>query len=155
MRRGAPVLELTVHRHRWWRRAVTALALLALGGLAAWVLGAPDRWPLALSLCALVLWAVRAAVSVPPLRLRFDGQGWHWRPVSPVHGVGGSGRVQVVLDLGDRLLLCLLPAGGKGPRRWVPVDASDAPSLWHALRCAVYCRTPGDDPLAVSNSPDA
>lgn len=150
-----PALQLTVWRCRRWQRAVAALAALALAGLAAWITAAPRYAPLALLLGVATLASAVMAARIEPLQLRFDGLSWHWQPLRAARAAGGCGRVRVALDLGDWLLLRLEPAPGGGRARWLPVEAAAAPALWHTLRCAVYCRTPGDDPLAVSNSPDA
>ncbi|HWP20322.1 MAG TPA: hypothetical protein VNO84_14425 [Burkholderiaceae bacterium] len=153
MRRPAS-LEVHVRDHRLWRGAVLAAATVTLAGLAAWVGAAPTQWPLAVLAAALTLVCSWTAARAPAMRLRFDGQRWHWHPLArPARSA--SGHARVMLDLGGWLLLRLQPQTGQADVCWLPVDARDLPAQWHALRCAVYCRTPGDDPLAVSNSLDA
>jgi hypothetical protein len=66
---------------------------------------------------------------VPMVELRWDGQEWR------ADGVAGS--LDVMIDLGDWMLLCLRPPQG-ARRRWIGVSARACGSGLHALRVAAY-----------------
>lgn len=151
--RSAPPLSLTVARFGAWRAAVSLLGLGASLAPVMWLASAPPAGPAAWSLAALLVglaaWVVRAEWQRGVCHLRWDGQCWHWQAEAGGRWQRASGRAEVVIDLPRWVLLRLVaePAFARGPRArgalWLPVQAGCAPgAAWHALRCAVYSRTP-------------
>jgi hypothetical protein len=145
-----PPVSVELRDFRLWRLAMGVLGGLTAGGLLlwactwhqalgwgliAWVDGA-----LALGLAA-VFATVRHLTALEPMRLRWDGECWHWMASAQWQGPGsetGQGSVQSRLDFDAWMLLRLQPLPGAGRVVYVPASRASLPQQWHALRCAVF-----------------
>ena len=133
--RTAPPVRVAVAPGGAWRLGVAMLVALCLGACTAWVFGhagLPHAHGAALAAFTL---GAAAAWRLQPSRemlLAWDGSQWSLD--------SRSGRLQVMVDLGTWMLLCLDPPART--RAWVAVGAARAGPSWHALRAAVYSRGP-------------
>lgn len=134
MRRTPPVVISL--RPQWVVQSLVAvIAVLAVGGVAAWGIGHDSRvWPVVLMTPFAAVWAWREA-AVLPRRLRWDGQAW-WL-AEP--GCDGELQVQlsVLIDLDTWLLLRVMPG-----RRWLPLSRAGQPA-WGALRATLFAASRG------------
>ena len=156
MRSFAPA-QFHIQHFGLWRAALAALFLAALGGLLAWRLAqAPqsDALPwLALTAATIGLAvSMRQMLNPAPVRLRWDAQCWHLGRADSVGDDAVQVDLSVAVDLGNWMLLRLLPAHGASARRtiWLPVQRRGMQTQWHALRCAVHSPRPatGQDAAA-------
>ena len=130
MRRTPPVVVL-LQPQPVVQAVVALIALLASGGLAAWVLShVPQAWPVLLALPLVTFWAWRAA-AVPPRRLRWDGQAW-WL-AEPDRDDDTAVQLAVLIDFDTWLLLRASP----GPR-WLPLSRRQQAAQWTSLRATLF-----------------
>lgn len=130
MRRTPPVVVL-LQPQPAVQAVVTLIALLASGGLAAWVFShVPQAWPVVLVLPLAIFSAWRAA-AVQPRRLRWDGQAW-WL-AEPGRDDETAVQLTVLIDLDTWLLL----RAGPGPH-WLPLSQRQQPAHWTALRATLF-----------------
>jgi hypothetical protein len=135
MRRTPPVV-VHLQPQPAVQAVVVVVALLAGGGLAAWLIGhQPQFGPVLLLLPVLAAWAWREAV-VLPRRLRWDGQAW-WL-LEPGRDAETAVTLAVLIDLDAWLLLRASP----GPR-WLPLARRHEPAHWGALRATLFAAPHG------------
>jgi hypothetical protein len=140
--RTAPPVSVHCTGGLLWRVLQTALAALAAGVFAIWVLAHWQwhPWLVAWLVCdvvALAAWWAWRVAQQPSTALVFDGQVW------TVNGSPTS--LAVMVDLGPWLLLRLrADSASTSPSnpRWIAVTAADGGPAMHALRAALYARPP-------------
>ena len=119
-----------------WRALRVTLSALAAAAVTAWLLGhsgLPSSWALAVvPAVAAGCWALTPAAAVV---LAWDGQRWT--------ADGEPGTLEVMVDAGACLLLCLRPDGRPRSRRWIAATAAEAGPAMHALRAAAYAAAAG------------
>ena len=136
---AAPPVRVRVRRAALWPAFVGVVAAAAAGNVMAWglhMVGLGAGWPTAWLAAAVAggaaaSWAQRAGGEG---ELSWDGAQWHWQ--------GLSGQVQAAIDLGDWMLLRVLPDAGA--RGWVAVSRTVTDGPWAALRAALYSPRPAD-----------
>jgi len=149
--RAAPPVSLRCSGGRWWRGLQTALPTLAAAACGVWALQwtqqAPGWAAVPAVVVALLSWRQAAPA---PVDLAWDGQLWT--------ADGQPGQLDVMLDVGGALLLCLRPDPPSGRRRrWIAVSAAEAGPAMHGLRVAVYHRpaaAPASETPAGPAGPD-
>jgi len=132
--RAAPPVSLRCSGGHWWRGLQTALATLAAAACGVWALQWMQQaagWAAVPAVgVALGCWRLAAPA---PVDLAWDGQRWT--------ADGLPGRLDVMLDVGAAMLLCLRPEPPAGRRRrWIAVSAAEAGPSMQALRVAAYHR---------------
>jgi hypothetical protein len=134
MRRTPPVV-VHLHPQPGLQAVVAVIALLAAGGLVAWLVShEPRAWPAVLALPITAFWAWRDA-AVLPRRLRWDGQAsWLAEP-------GDDDDIQVQLAVLIDLDFWLLLHAGPRPR-WLPLSRAQQPH-WTALRATLFAAPGG------------
>ena len=143
LRHGAPAVSFAVEPSRLLRQVGWAWCGFALGVQGLWFAQSGVHWlgPLAGTLLTLVLgaWAGCELRRAPTGLLAWDGEAWSFTPLSgqPLHG---ELPLRVLLDAQFCLLLAWPASAARGPQRWFFLERAQAPSRWHALRCAVYSR---------------
>jgi hypothetical protein len=149
--RASPPIEISLNRYGWWHAAVAALVGATAAAVSAWVLTAAGQrsgWQVAMVVaCASIAILLAASTArTSPVALRWDGTTWR-----VTQGAGATARVlegalQVSLDLGPWMLLRFSAASrGHVPTVvWLPVQRRGLEASWHALRCAVHARAPGE-----------
>lgn len=146
--RPAPAIAVDLPALAGWRLAYCALAALSCS-VALCTLAARLSLPsllLGACLASGCVVAVGLAWRCTPFsagRLRWDGATWWFQ--APAWNHACAGRVDLMLDLGDRMLLRFVPDPlSDGTRSaWLPVARLPAHEAG-ALRAAVYC--PGLNP---------
>ena len=124
---------------RAWRRAVFALAALALVVGALWAFTLLDRgetrlaW-LALATLPLAAWALRAGRSQAGVLRDEGGSWWLETPAGAARPLAGT--LRIAFDFGNWMLLRFEPEGGR--QRWLAPSHADMPEAWLAFRRAVY-----------------
>ena len=153
MRAAAPI-EVTVKSSAAWETGVAVLCGIGLAGIGAWADAGRDQHGLFWLIAAAAASGVIALAAVRPLldapsRLRWDGAAWRLASGAS-HPAGDepgpAGRLQVMIDLGDWMLVRFVDGSGWRRRvRWLALQRSADPAQWHALRCAVFAppRQPG------------
>ena len=137
---SAPAVVFPVGRFVWGYRfafLLAAVSALVIGAVW-WTSGIS---PMRVLACFLV-WAATAVLSwrafhrmaLPPGRLAWDGEGWHFEPDG---GLAQAVELAVRLDLGPFMLVEVLDLQGS---RYAGLSALQQPALWHGWRCAVYGR---------------
>ncbi len=125
---------------RAWRRAVFALAALALVVGALWAITLLDRgetglaW-LALATLPLAAWALRAGRSQAGVLRDEGGNWWLETPAGAARPLAGT--LRIAFDFGAWMLLRFEAQGGR-PRHWLAPSQADMPEAWPAFRRAVY-----------------
>lgn len=164
MRAAPPVEVQAALRGGWWVAAVGLWlsTLGCFGGWLVWHLGGDaaqtfwDELPLVLAISLLVVGTLAAAGTLlwharqVPMRLSWNGSHWVCVPVAdaaaPVCADTSVGDVDLMLDLGDAMLLRWRPARSapQGPRAviWLPVSRHLEAAAWHGLRVALSHPTP-------------
>ncbi|MEO8249471.1 MAG: hypothetical protein ABI589_08875 [Burkholderiales bacterium] len=139
--RSAPSVSFPVGRSRfagalalllWCCGMLLALRALAAASSIGWREAAMLAAALAAGAIALGEW-----LRSPQGRLSFDGQGWHWIDAR----AGRLGRIAVMLDLQQRMLVRFVGAGDGRGALWLWLDQSAAPERWHEFRSAAHART--------------
>ncbi|APW36971.1 hypothetical protein RD110_06970 [Rhodoferax koreense] len=135
---NAPSVSYPVGRSLFFGRLLLAIWLFAAALAAWWCLGAAAMgWRQWLVLACLPLAGGAAWSSwraMVPGELRWDGQVWLWNPGEQAE----PARLELHLDLQDRLLLCLHLDSGH--RLWCWLEWTNMPERWGDLRRAVYSR---------------
>jgi hypothetical protein len=156
MRAAPPVEVQSALRGGWWG-AAAGLWLVTLACFGAWLIWhlagdeAPTFWaelPLLLAISLFAVGTLAAAGTLlwharqEPMRLSWNGSHWVCVPVAdaatPVWAQAVAGDVDLMLDLGDAMLLrwrALAPEHGRVV--WLPVSQRAEPACWHALRVAL------------------
>jgi len=148
--RSAPSVSYPVGRSRFCAGLLAGLWVAGLAAGLAWLIPGPVEawrtvaWTTVLAGCA--VWGWRWYAGQVGGQLNWDGTAWRWRESGADHAIGPdeSGRqlsLAVALDL-QRVLLVRCVAGGRGPSRWLWLQAGDDVAQWRALRRAVYSRAP-------------
>ena len=148
---SAPAVTVLCTGGRLWRLLLCVVPAFAAAALMYWAAlhagwqPAPGLWA-ALGGAAAAA-AVAARTLSPAPQLNWDGaawtcNGWLVRPQVTVD-TGGAWMLlrlrSAEAAVADPALPALQPVGARAPR-WLAVSQRDAPSAWHALRAAVYCR---------------
>jgi len=151
--RAAPAVDYPVAVAGLWFDALAVLlawsAVAPLGLILGHALGRSEPVWIGLLLATLAagLWSWRRRARVrADTGLRWDGQAWSLRALTPAAATGpaaSGGSCAVMIDLGDWLLLRWSGAGGQ---RWLPLTRTDAPPSWHALRVALRWPPLASDP---------
>jgi hypothetical protein len=134
--RSAPPVSVQCTGGVAWRWLQTALAALAAGVFAHWVL-MHLPWPvwvrawLVFDLTCLAAWWGWQQARQAPTVLAFDGAQWM--------ADGAAGTPSVMMDLGPWLLLrWRAQEAGRWRALWIAVTAADAGAALHGLRAALY-----------------
>lgn len=143
LRHGAPAVSFGVAPSRLLCRVGWAWCGLALGVQGFWFAQSGVHWwgPLAGALLTLALgaWAGAEWRRGPSGVLAWDGEAWSFTPVA-ADELHCDQPLRVLFD-GQFCLLLGMPTEVAWPApRWFFVERRQAPSRWHALRCAVYSR---------------
>lgn len=146
---GAPAIRYPVRASRAGACAAGAAALAGAASCTAWALAQPHApWPLAAAVWAGgAAWAWRAQHRAPRGTLAWDGLGWTWEPE---HGEPAPAHLGVALDAQTAVLIrtTARPPASGAPPRWLWLERRHAPTLWDALRRAVYSRAAAAPPAA-------
>ncbi|HSV68783.1 MAG TPA: hypothetical protein VLI72_01625 [Methylibium sp.] len=139
--RAAPAVSVAVRAGARWRLAVALLLAVAGAAVLLWAAERGDA-PAWLGAGACMGWAAVLGWRggrVARWRLDWDGQAWQLQ--AERERAPHRGKMAVMLDLGDALLLRFVPDDGTRGT-WLPLQRADAPAEWHALRCALYSPRP-------------
>ena len=148
--RPAPAVTVDLAPDAFWRGLHAGLAALAAACAAGLLLRGADLPPVGLgaALAGAALAAAGAAWWHTPWsrgRLRWDGQQWWFE--APDAGGERPGRLHLMIDLGDRMLLRFDPDTPSFVRRPAWLCCGPLPPAEDLrLRAAVYCRRLDSDP---------
>jgi hypothetical protein len=165
MRAAPPAEAIAALRGGWWVAAcgLWLSCLACFGGWLVWhgsdeaALSFSAELPLILPIFLLAIGTLAAAGTLlwharqEPMRLSWTGSHWVCEPLAAVplraQPDARLGGVDLMLDLGDAMLLCWqsLP----GTRRqvfWLPVSRGPQADAWHGLRVALSLPTPPATP---------
>ena len=137
--RAAPAVSVLCHRAGAWRWLQALTPGLASAAVLAWVAGhlqqpgVASPW-LVLAVSLLVTSLAWRQARQEPVRLSWDGQTWA--------ADGAAGQLELKIDLGRWLLLCMHRRGADSGAVWIAVSAAEAGPSLHALRAALYARVP-------------
>jgi len=144
--RGAPPVEIRVHRQGPWRAFVVTLVILTAGSITIWLASveAGTAFKAALAVATLGACAAALATTVPfDLRLRWTGSSWALnRGGNAPTSEPLAGTLTVAIDLGSWMLLRFVGESARARTTWLPVRRGDVEGDWHALRCAVHAPRP-------------
>lgn len=150
-----PPLALRCPASRAWREACGVVSAAAGAAFAAWLARQGEWPPLAMAAAALAAALAFGALgrrlpgghagSAAAIEMAWDGERWHVD--------GAPGRIELMLDLGHRLMLLRMrPDSGKrgGRARWLAIEApgvishpaGEGGAAWRALRTAIYSPPP-------------
>jgi len=143
--RGAPPVEIRVHRQGPWRAFVVALVILTAGSIALWLASAEAGTAFKAALVAATLGACAAALSTTApfdLSLRWTGSSWVLSRGDAPTSEPLAGTLTVPIDLGSWMLLRFVGEPAHVRTTWLPVRRGEVEGDWHALRCAVHAPRP-------------
>jgi hypothetical protein len=149
--RAAPPVSVRAGGGTLWHALNIVLPALAAGVLAGWLLAhaepEPD-WAIgvgAVAEAALAGWVAWLAVRRSrPVELGWDGEQWS--------ADGVAGRLEVMIDLQQWLLLRLRPGRGSRPR-WIAVAEDEAGAALPLLRAALHAGAEPSPSLAPEPTP--
>jgi len=138
--RAAPPVSAHCNAGAFWPAVHGGLAALSSSVLAFWgcaMLEWSGAGAVALALAVGLGCGAVAALATPRREVALSWDGEVWR------ADGRVGELEVMLDLGRRMLL-RLRTPGEGLPRWLAAAsaATEGAQAWHALRVAVYSRAP-------------
>ncbi len=156
--RRAPPIDVMLPGMRQEHLLVRGLLACAAASLGAWMGGWMEVWRVgSVSGVAVLAWAVLAgalagfgwprASAQWPARLSFDGQ--HWSLLRAPGDAAAPGSLQVMLDLGNWMLLRHRALAAPQRGTWLALRAAHAPGQWASLRAVLFHGPRGSaaDPL--------
>ncbi|MBB4842387.1 hypothetical protein HNP55_000882 [Paucibacter oligotrophus] len=145
--RRAPAFRIDVWPQPRLQLFIAALSCLAAVAACAALIAHFNRaWP-SLALTPLAGWWAWRCASFAPRRLQWDGESWRYAD-SLLAPVLTRVRVQVVMDLGDWMLLRLQPAEAGLWRTsiYLPLARVALGAHWTALRATLYSAKVSEPP---------
>lgn len=135
--RTAPAAKVFTRSGRRWLMSFRAVAGVVVLTTAVWAIERGDSLAILVAVgvgayVGGILWAWRHPSA---WQLAWDGEHWHLQSEGAV--APQRGEIEIMLDLGEALLL-RFQASGRPGRTWLPLQRGDSVTDWHALRCALY-----------------
>lgn len=148
---AAPPVRMVVAPDEAWHLFVALCIGIAVGNLVAWIAQLAQAASVSVVTVGLAAMLATFVLSRVALRRRdhvggvlfWDGASWVWTlgTAPPL-----SGDAQVMIDLGNWLLLRVKPVEVARPAVWLAASRRSVGTVWPAARAALYARGLGSEP---------